>query len=137
MIYNHLNSPYLSLEGLLRQILLFIANDIGEILNPAIQQYLERRGKTRQRRSTLNVNDPRALWDTSWGRMLEDPRLRDPHSYKSRQFRRRFRMPYNLFVHVVNRCKEDEVFGKTKIPYEFRVLVQMSGCPNVPMLSKS
>lgn len=39
--------------------------------------------------------------DTTWGRMLKDPaslsELRNPHSYLALLFRRRFRIPFQLF----------------------------------------
>jgi hypothetical protein len=86
--------------------------------------YFEENGKRRRKsRTTYDVNDPATLWRTSWGLMLQNEDLRDNQSTLSRKFRRRFRVPYSVFLYLVQRCKDADVFGKTKIPVEFRVLI--------------
>ena len=76
-------------------------------------------------RREIDVSDPNALWKTTWGRMLQDARMKDPYSWMARKFRRRFRVPYVLFLLIVKKCKDASIFGATKIPYEFRVMVAL------------
>ncbi len=72
---------------------------------------------------------PIELHDTVWGRMLRDPRLQDPDSFENKKFRRRFRIPYRLFVDVlVPLCAQRDVFrvkSNSTIPLEFRLLIAL------------
>jgi hypothetical protein len=117
MIYDHMNSRFLSEEGILNVVLAFIESEAGTFVD-----YVEEDGNKRRRRkrTSFNVNDEVSLWNTPWGLMLTDEELRDNKSRASKKFRRRFRIPYPLFLHLVERCKEAGLFGTPKIPEEFR-----------------
>lgn len=121
MIYDHLNSHFMSVEGYISLITSFIENDSGIF----VRNYEQQLKKRRIRRSGLNINDPEAMWKTTWGQMLLDPRLVDAKSWQSSKFRLRFRVPYSVFKLLVLKCKQANIFGRTKIPYEFRVLVAL------------
>ena len=81
-------------------------------------------------RKKRRVSETRNLIDysnTKWGLLLRDPTLSDSSSPKAKLFRRRFRMPHNLFVYIVARCKEQAVFSdiksnKGRIPDEIKLL---------------
>jgi hypothetical protein len=63
------------------------------------------------------VSETRNLVDyttTKWGQLLRDPTLSDPSSQKAKLFRRRFRMPHNLFLCIVSRCREKAIFSDVK-----------------------
>jgi hypothetical protein len=79
-------------------------------------------------RPRRNKNRNTHLWDTVWGKMLlDEASLLDTTSYQHENFRNRFRVPYTMFLEIVEECKEHKVFGETirvsKIPIEFKVLV--------------
>jgi len=121
MIHNHLNSQYLSSEGFVHVLLAYIQHDAEWLCDFAL-------GKAKRRRvsrTTYNVNRVADLWHTPWGVMLQDEGLRDNQSRASKKFRLRFRVSYPLFLYIVQRCEEVQLFGITKIPSEFRVLVSL------------
>ena len=118
MIYNHLNSEYLSSDGYVSFIKDFILSDLGQYV-PSDYYHDTKRRRTR-RNSVLTEE---ALWDTPWGKLLRDPRLEDAYSYQSKVFRRRFRIPFAVFKLLLSKCKKKGVWGRTIIPYEFRILI--------------
>jgi len=84
----------------------------------------ERKKEFRPRR---NKNRNKHLWDTVWGQMLLDEvHLLDTTSYQHDDFRKRFRVPYTMFLEIVQECKDHLVFRDpirvSKIPIEFKVL---------------
>ena len=117
MIYKHLCSPYLSTEVILQIIADYIQVDAN--------RYVAQEDGKRRRfsRTQYNVNNVEDLWNTPWGVMLQDDDLLNNHSRASKRFRRRFRVSYPIFLYMVRRCKDLEVFGTTKIPYEMRILI--------------
>ena len=123
MIYDHLHSIFLSTEGAVSIIAQFIENEPGVYVST---QANKRHKGTRYRRSQNDLrSDPESLWQTTWGRMLLSEEVKDPNSYVASKFRRRFRLPFSLFLLVVQKCKDAKVFGESKIPYEFKVLVAL------------
>ena len=61
--------------------------------------------KTRRRGRRFNY------WDSEWGRLLLDPTIMDPKSPQGLKFRRRFRVPFPLFIEVIiPLCKERNIF---------------------------
>ena len=68
-----------------------------------------------------------------WAQMLEfdhDDMMTDPMGYKANSFRRRFRVPYQLYFKVlVPMCKEKDIFRnnprKFSIPIELKALVAL------------
>ena len=82
------------------------------------------RMKKRRSSETWNLVD---YTTTKWGTLLRDPTLADPTSPKAKLFRRRFRMPYNLFLYLLTRCRERSIFSgvhstKSQIPDEIKLI---------------
>ena len=73
---------------------------------------LKRRSPGKKTRKPYeNHNRTKDLWQTVWGQMLQDASLAVEGSWINRKFRRRFRIPYSMFLEVVKECKEHNVFG--------------------------
>lgn len=73
----------------------------------------------------ISRNRCKDLWTSGWGRMLLDPSLKIADSYIARVFRRRFRVPYPLFVSLVEEINELNLFDEryySRIATEFKVL---------------
>ena len=50
-------------------------------------------------------------WKSNWGRLLDNPDLKNPLSKASKLFQLRFRAPYILFKHfLVPKCIEHNIF---------------------------
>ena len=65
------------------------------------------------------------FWETMQGQTLSNPRVKNPKSAEGKKFRRRFRVPYPLFVYLTSVCKEFNVFDTvytSTIPFEAKVL---------------
>ena len=78
-----------------------------------------------RKRGTINY------WETKWGRLIRDPNVSNPLSAAGKKFRRRFRVPYPVFIEIiVAECRRVNLF-KTKvehlvrIPLEFKVLMSL------------
>ena len=66
------------------------------------------------------------LWLSPWGLMLRSEDIKTPGSYQDRLFRKRFRLPYALFVNLVKEAKQFNIFEETrrgKIAVEFKILI--------------
>jgi|GEM_PF-5395458 len=70
--------------------------------------------------------------DTPWGQILKNPQILIPESYWARQFQRRFRLPYPLFLQLVEDVKEFNIFNmvnpystKVKIPVELKCMAAL------------
>jgi len=83
--------------------------------------YAQEPVKKRRFRHRMKVID---FWQTPWGRMLRHDGLKDEYSYQSRKFRRRFRLPHQVFERLTQDCKEKEIFkvSGSRIPVELKVL---------------
>ena len=79
----------------------------------------------RKRNNTVRNKD--SLWDSSWGKMLQDPRLLDPDSFVAKKFKRRFRFAYPAFKHILlPLCIGANVFNSKyhgRVPIEFKLLI--------------
>ena len=72
-------------------------------------------------------------WKTKWGQLLLNPHIGNPFSAAAKKFRRRFRVPYPVFIEViVPRCIEKNIFQtkegqekKIRIPIEFKILIAL------------
>lgn len=122
MIYDHMNSQFLSPEGLFNVVMSYIRSDCGQLFDYVKEADGKRR---RMRLNHYNVNKEEELWSTPWGRMLNDPDLRVNTSSNAKRFRRRFRVPYSVFLYIVQRCKEAKMLEGVKIPLEFRLLIAL------------
>jgi hypothetical protein len=80
----------------------------------------------KMRKAYENHNRTKDLSNSVWGQMLADPSVSVVGSWFNRKFRRRFRVPYSMFLEIVEECKEFNVFGvqlrRSKIKIEFKVL---------------
>ncbi len=66
-------------------------------------------------------------WNTNWGRMLTDPQSRIAGTRAYKKFRRRFRMPADLFLDdFIPRVKEVNLFNEIRtsaIPVEIKCMI--------------
>ena len=83
--------------------------------------------KQKRAKSTLK-------WETgSWWRMLADASLKQPGSLAARKFRRRFRLPYPMFVDLCTQFKDNgwlqtaeyDAVGKRTIPFSLKLLAAL------------
>jgi hypothetical protein len=87
------------------------------------------------KKSRTSVPRDKDYWRSPWGKLLRNPSVKVPGSYFAKQFRRRFRIPYELFYPLIEECKQHGVFdsvadsigtGRAKrIPIEFKVLAAL------------
>ena len=69
--------------------------------------------KRNKRRRENTVKDKPSLWESNWGALILDPRTRDPHSFMGKRFKRRFRVPFPIFMDVlVPMCKDVNLFNQ-------------------------
>jgi len=64
---------------------------------------------------------------TAWGKLIRNPNVKDASSYHGKLFRRRFRVPYPVFEHLVDVCEEYNIFeikrkDKVLIPISIKLL---------------
>ena len=90
-----------------------------------IDQLLAPGFKKRRSSKTRNLVD---YTTTKWGMLIRAEELLDPTSPKAKLFRRRFRMPYNLFSYILKRCKEKSIFSSvtsehSQIPDEIKLML--------------
>ena len=88
-------------------------------------------------------------WQTPWGQMLQDPLIHDPNSKIAKLFKRRFRMPFPMFMNwFVPEAQKVNLFdikyeNKVQVPLEFklliclRILARGNCCDDVAELSGS
>jgi hypothetical protein len=104
--------------------------DLEEIIfrfleeDPSILELDEHQCFTRERPPKTDY------WTTAWGRMLLDPLTRLGYTRQAKNFRRRFRIPLQLFNHIVERSREANLFGGThpeydRMPIEFKILMAL------------
>lgn len=56
--------------------------------------------------NTRNVYPRKNQNESTWAHMLLDPRIQDPTTREGKLFRRRFRVPYPIYVYLLNICNE-------------------------------
>lgn len=83
----------------------------------------KQRSKRVRREEFLNIDYTR----TAWAQMIRNPLVKFPDNRYGRQFRRRFRVPFQLFEILVKICTDKNVFGikqptRAKIPIEIKLL---------------
>jgi hypothetical protein len=98
-----------------------------EIIFDAIHQ-LEVRDRLNppRRRQRLDVNRPKTFAETLYGQMIQHPDVNNPGKKMGKEFRRKFRLPFPLFQHLVALCREHNIFARkisSKIPIEGKVLI--------------
>lgn len=98
------------------------------VANIVIDDYNESEFRNKRKRSRLSYARSKNLMDSAWGRLISDPNINNPRSMAAKKFKRRFRLPFELFEAFVNECIENNVFKtnyKTKITVKFRVLIAL------------
>ena len=90
---------------------------------------------SRVKKPRTSVARNKEYWRSPWGILLREPSVKVPGSYYYKRFRRRFRIPYELFYPLVEECKVHKIFdtvadasgtGRAKqIPIEFKVLASL------------
>ena len=66
-----------------------------------------------------------SFWETDWGNLIRHPDVCNIRTRMGKRFRRRFRLPFPLFEHVVNICKTQNIFQmkyESRIPVEAKIL---------------
>jgi hypothetical protein len=111
-------------KSIISELDLKISEDLleSEILKILIEENLIETAKIRTF-SSRNFD----YWETSWGKLLRNPNTRDISSKEGRLFRRRFRVPFQIFTDVLlPKSKEHNIFdtrGTTQIPLEIKILM--------------
>ena len=65
------------------------------------------------------------FWESQWGKLLLNPNVGNHGSVEGRRFRRRFRLPYQLFQYLCELCARENIFdmvNKSPIPMELKIL---------------
>lgn len=83
--------------------------------------------KQKRKRQQYERGDP---WNSSWGRMLKHPDVSFPTKRTGKLFRRRFRVPYQVFENLLELTISKNYFGHGKadcsgrksIPVELKLL---------------
>jgi len=66
------------------------------------------------------------LWTSGWGLLIRSEQIKNPYSYEAKVFRKRFRLPFDLFLNFVAECKQANIFEDvytTKIAIEFKIMI--------------
>jgi len=97
------------------------------------RKYRSRPKKLRKKR--VKVHHNKNYWNSVWGQLLRHPSVSVPNTTMYKRFRRRFRLPFELFGPLVQECRDNHIFasvadldgkGRTKkIPIEFKVLTAL------------
>lgn len=75
-----------------------------------------------------------SVWHSSWGELLNSPSLRTPGSREYKRFRRRFRMPPDLFLdHLVPLSKKHNIFEQK---HRSRNVIEMKLLVGLRMLGR-
>jgi hypothetical protein len=106
----------------LRRIIL-----IDEVLDFIVDRSLQKPIKIpRASHDRMSVED---LWSTIWGKVVIKIREEilcnggiEKDTKYQRRFRNRFRVPYSMFETMVLECKDANIFGRTQIGVEFKLL---------------
>ena len=93
------------------------------------KQALKKDRKRRMLRRSVNSEKMRRIdYNMSaWGKLIRHPNVKDASSYHGKLFRRRFRVPFPVFEHLVDVCEEYNIFevkrkDKVLIPIAIKLL---------------
>ena len=83
-------------------------NFANDVITPWLNDNLELDDSKKLKRSSrVQVN----YWDTTWGRWLTNPLIKNPNSKLAKIFMLRFRVPFILFHEkILPMCRENNVF---------------------------
>ena len=65
--------------------------------------------KHRKKRDVVPHN--KNYWTSIWGQLIRNPNVSVPNSTMYKRFRRRFRIPFELFGPLVEECKSNNIFA--------------------------
>ena len=67
--------------------------------------------KRNKRMRENTVKNKPSLWESNWGTLILDPRTRNPHSFMGKRFKRRFRVPFPIYMDIlVPMCKDVNLY---------------------------
>jgi hypothetical protein len=93
----------------------------------------DNRARKRRRIKGMSTDD----WNnkTTWGKMIQDPNVRDINTTEGKEFRRRFRLPFPFFKdYLVPECQKANIFDskltvngvtKDQIPIEIKIMIAL------------
>jgi hypothetical protein len=104
----------------------------SELFERIVEEYIVENGedfvdvKAPKKRRVARSSRLIDFYKTKWGVLLTDPNTRVPNTYQGKLFRRRFRVPFQVFDEVLlPMCKEYNVFGNghnSRIPIAIKLL---------------
>jgi hypothetical protein len=104
-------------------------NFANDIIKPWLsdnwEEFLVDDSKKLKRSNRAKVN----YWDTTWGRWLTNPLIKNPNSKLAKIFMLRFRVPFILFQEkILPMCRENNIFEIhrefcSSVPLEFKILL--------------
>ena len=84
-----------------------IERRINSILDEVFEKDEPKIRKHAKRIIDKNRVRKKGKWNESnWGKLLEDESYRNPSHYNGKSFRRRFRVPYVIFLKICELCRE-------------------------------
>ena len=106
----------------LRRIIL-----VDELLDVIVEHSQPKPGKiSRASHERISTED---LWSTIWGKVITNTRDEilfnggvEADTKLQRRFQNRFRVPFSMFETMVVECKDFNIFGRTQIGVEFKLL---------------
>jgi hypothetical protein len=106
----------------LRRIIL-----MDEILDVIVERSLPKSCKISRASHERMSNED--LWSSMWGKVITNNRDEilynggvEADTKLQRRFRNRFRVPFSIFEDMVVECKDVNIFGRTQIGVEFKLL---------------
>ena len=112
---NYVNDWIASIDGMI-----FSSNLVR---NRETNPLKRKRAKRTRREEFVNIDYTK----TAWGMMIRNPLVKFPDNRFGKQFRRRFRVPFQLYEILVDICRDQNIFGikntaRVKIPIEIKLL---------------
>lgn len=71
--------------------------------------------------------------ESTWSKVLVDETHRNPSHYNGKSFRRRFRVPYEIFVKICDLCRTAKDPEDARLPWFNKAVVDCCGQPTVPL----
>jgi len=71
--------------------------------------------------------------ESTWAKVLEDPTHRNPSHYNGKSFRRRFRVPYEIFVKICDLCRSAKDPVDARLPWFNKAVIDCCGQASVPL----
>jgi hypothetical protein len=108
----------------IREYLVDLVNNDSESFDNCIDEdlkYVRPYGPIRENRKRASN-----LWLSPWGLLISSEAIKVPGSFEDRLFRKRFRLPYALFVNFVKEAKDLNIFEEVrcgKIAVEFKIMI--------------